>query len=108
MPGPWARSSLAPKRCPTPSESSSTITTWGESHGAAVGVVIDGCPGRLPLAEADIQADLDRRRPGQSAIVTPRKETDMVEILSGVFEGRTTGAPISDAGPQYRRPAGRL
>lgn len=71
-----------------------SITTWGESHGAAVGVVIDGCPGRLPLAEADIQADLDRRRPGQSAIVTPRKEPDKVEILSGVFEGRTTGAPI--------------
>jgi chorismate synthase len=72
-----------------------TISTWGESHGAAVGVVIDGCPPRLPLAEADIQADLDRRRPGQSAIVSPRKEKDTVEILSGVFEGRTTGAPIS-------------
>jgi chorismate synthase len=72
-----------------------TISTWGESHGAAVGVVIDGCPPRLPLAEADIQGDLDRRKPGQSAIVTPRKEPDRVEILSGVFEGRTTGAPIS-------------
>jgi chorismate synthase len=72
-----------------------TISTWGESHGPAVGVVIDGCPPRLPLAEADIQADLDRRRPGQSAIVTPRKEKDTVEILSGVFEGKTTGAPIS-------------
>jgi chorismate synthase len=72
-----------------------TITTWGESHGAAVGVVIDGCPGNLPLAEADIQPDLDRRKPGQSALVTPRKEPDTVEILSGVFEGRTTGAPIS-------------
>ena len=72
-----------------------TISTWGESHGAAVGVVIDGCPPRLPLVEADIQADLDRRKPGQSAIVTPRKEPDKVEILSGVFEGRTTGAPIS-------------
>ena len=71
------------------------ITTWGESHGAAVGVVIDGCPPRLPLSEADIQADLDRRKPGQSAIVTPRKEKDLVEILSGVFEGRTTGAPVS-------------
>ncbi|HXN35272.1 MAG TPA: chorismate synthase [Opitutaceae bacterium] len=72
-----------------------TISTWGESHGAAVGVVIDGCPARLPLSEADIQPDLDRRKPGQSAITTPRKEGDVVEILSGVFEGRTTGAPIS-------------
>ena len=72
-----------------------TIATWGESHGAAVGVVIDGCPAKLALAESDIQADLDRRRPGQSSIVTPRKEADTVEILSGVFEGRTTGAPIS-------------
>jgi chorismate synthase len=72
-----------------------TISTWGESHGAAVGVVIDGCPPGLPLGEADIQPDLDRRKPGQSAIVTPRKELDLVEILSGVFEGKTTGAPIS-------------
>jgi len=72
-----------------------TITTWGESHGAAVGVVIDGCPAGLPLAESDIQPDLDRRKPGQSSIVTPRKEADVVEILSGVFEGRTTGAPLS-------------
>jgi chorismate synthase len=72
-----------------------SITTWGESHGAAVGVVIDGCPPRLPLAAADIQAELDRRRPGQSDIVTPRKEADSVEILSGVFEGVTTGTPIS-------------
>jgi chorismate synthase len=72
-----------------------TIATWGESHGAAVGVVIDGCPPRFPLVEADIQAELDRRRPGQSDIVSPRKEQDRVEILSGVFEGRTTGAPIS-------------
>jgi chorismate synthase len=71
------------------------ITTWGESHGSAVGVVVDGCPPRLPLAEADIQGDLDRRRPGQSALVTPRKEADRVEILSGVFEGRTTGAPLT-------------
>jgi chorismate synthase len=71
------------------------ITTWGESHGAAVGVVIDGCPPGLPLSEGDIQADLDRRKPGQSDIVTPRKEKDLVEILSGVFEGRTTGAPVS-------------
>jgi chorismate synthase len=72
-----------------------TVTTWGESHGPAVGAVIDGCPPRLPLEAADIQAELDRRRPGQSDIVTPRQEQDRVEILSGVFEGRTTGTPIS-------------
>jgi chorismate synthase len=71
------------------------ITTWGESHGPAVGVVIDGCPARLPITAAEIQADLDRRRPGQSDITTPRKEADTVEILSGVFEGLTTGVPIS-------------
>lgn len=71
------------------------ITTWGESHGGGVGVVIDGCPPRLELSEADIQPDLDRRRPGQSSIVTPRKETDTVQILSGVFEGMTLGTPIS-------------
>ena len=71
------------------------ITTWGESHGPAVGVVIDGCPPRLPLSAAEIQADLDRRRPGQSDITTPRKEDDKVEVLSGVFEGLTTGVPIS-------------
>jgi len=72
-----------------------TVSTWGESHGPAVGVVVDGCPPGLPLTEADIQAELDRRRPGQSDIVTPRAEEDKVEILSGLFEGRTTGAPIS-------------
>jgi len=72
-----------------------TVSTWGESHGPAVGVVIDGCPPRLPLGESDIQPDLDRRRPGQSDIVSPRREKDTVEILSGVFEGRTTGAPVS-------------
>jgi chorismate synthase len=72
-----------------------SITTWGESHGAGVGVVVDGCPPRLPLDVAEIQAELDRRRPGQSDIVTPRKEEDRVEILSGLFEGRTTGTPIS-------------
>lgn len=72
-----------------------TVTTWGESHGPGVGVVIDGCPPRLPLDAAEIQAELDRRRPGQSDIVTPRKEEDRVEILSGLFEGRTTGHPIS-------------
>jgi chorismate synthase len=71
------------------------ITTWGESHGGGVGVVIDGCPPRIELTEADIQPDLDRRRPGQSKIVTPRKETDTVQILSGTFEGKTLGTPIS-------------
>jgi len=71
------------------------ITTWGESHGGGVGVVVDGCPPRLALSEADIQPDLDRRRPGQSSITTPRKETDTVQILSGVFEGQTLGTPIS-------------
>lgn len=71
------------------------ITTWGESHGGGVGVVVDGCPPRLELTEADIQPDLDRRRPGQSKIVTPRKETDKVQILSGTFEGKTLGTPIS-------------
>ncbi len=71
------------------------ITTWGESHGYGVGVVIDGCPAGLLLDEADIQKELDRRRPGQSEITTPRKEEDKAEILSGVFSGKTTGAPIS-------------
>jgi chorismate synthase len=70
------------------------ITTWGESHGGGVGVVVDGCPPRLALTEADIQPDLDRRRPGQSRIVTPRKESDTVQILSGTFEGKTLGTPI--------------
>jgi chorismate synthase len=70
------------------------ITTWGESHGGGVGVVVDGCPPRLKLTEADIQPDLDRRRPGQSKIVSPRKESDTVQILSGTFEGRTLGTPI--------------
>lgn len=71
------------------------ITTWGESHGKALGVVIDGCPAGLPLTEADIQPFLDRRKPGTSAVTTQRKEDDLVEILSGTFEGRTTGTPIS-------------
>jgi len=71
------------------------ITTWGESHGPAVGVVIDGCPAGLPLEEADIQKELDRRRPGQSDVTTQRKEEDRAEILSGLFSGKTTGAPIS-------------
>ena len=71
------------------------IATWGESHGGGVGVVIDGCPPRLALSEQDIQPDLDRRRPGQSDIVTPRKEEDACRILSGVFQGLTLGTPIS-------------
>ena len=71
------------------------ITTWGESHGPGVGVVIDGCPAGLSLSTEDIQAFLDRRRPGQSKYTTKRNESDSVEILSGVFEGQTTGTPIS-------------
>jgi chorismate synthase len=72
------------------------ITTWGESHGGGVGVVVDGCPPRLKLSESDIQPDLDRRRPGQSKIVTPRKESDTVQILSGISsDGKTLGTPIS-------------
>lgn len=71
------------------------IATWGESHGGGVGVVVEGCPPRVPLSEADIQVDLDRRRPGQSEIVTPRDEADTCRILSGVFEGKTLGTPIS-------------
>ena len=71
------------------------ITTWGESHGAGVGVVVDGCPSGLPLSEEDIQIYLNRRKPGQSKYTTQRKEGDQVEILSGIFEGRTTGTPIS-------------
>lgn len=71
------------------------ISTWGESHGKALGVVIDGCPAGLTLCEEDIQVFLDRRKPGTSSITTSRKENDSVEILSGVFEGKTTGTPIS-------------
>lgn len=71
------------------------ITTWGESHGPAIGVVIDGCPAGMPLEEADIQKELDRRRPGQSDVTTQRREEDRAQILSGVFSGKTTGAPIS-------------
>jgi chorismate synthase len=70
------------------------LTTFGESHGGAIGAVVDGCPPLLPLGEADIQPDLDRRAPGQSHLVTQRKESDTVRILSGVFEGRTLGTPI--------------
>lgn len=72
-----------------------SITTWGESHGAGIGVVIDGCPAGLPLSEEDIQLFLNRRRPGQSKFTTKRNESDTAEILSGVFEGKTTGTPIS-------------
>ena len=71
-----------------------TVTTFGESHGPAIGAVVDGCPPGMPLSEADLQLDLDRRKPGTSRHVTQRKEEDRVEILSGVFEGKTTGAPI--------------
>lgn len=71
-----------------------TLTTFGESHGPALGCIIDGCPPGLPLDESDIQPDLDRRRPGMSKYATQRKEPDQVEILSGVFEGQTTGTPI--------------
>jgi chorismate synthase len=71
------------------------VTTFGESHGGGVGVVIDGCPPHVPIAEADIQRELDRRRPGQSQVTTQRQEKDRCEILSGVFEGQTLGTPIS-------------
>jgi chorismate synthase len=82
------------------------ISSWGESHGGGIGVVIDGCPPRLPLGIEDIQPDLTRRRPGQSKITTPRDEADQVEILSGVFDSLTLGTPIAmlvrnqDARPQ--------
>lgn len=71
------------------------ITTWGESHGPALGVIVDGCPAGLEISPEDIQYELDRRRPGQSRITTQRKEADRIEILSGVFEGKTLGTPIS-------------
>ncbi len=71
------------------------VTTWGESHGPALGAVIDGCPPRLPLSVEDVQLELDRRRPGVQPHASGRREPDRVEILSGVFEGRTTGTPIS-------------
>jgi chorismate synthase len=71
------------------------FTTWGESHGPALGCVVDGCPPNIPLKERDIQIELNRRKPGQSKFVTQRKESDTVHILSGVFEGKTTGTPIS-------------
>ncbi|MCD8052856.1 MAG: chorismate synthase [Lachnospiraceae bacterium] len=72
-----------------------TVTTWGESHGPAVGAVVDGCPAGLPLCEEDIQVLMDRRKPGQNRFTTARKEEDEIHILSGVFEGKTTGTPIS-------------
>src|SRR2546423_1589069 len=71
------------------------ITTFGESHGGGIGVVIDGCPPLIEVADADIQCELDRRQPGQSKITTQRKEEDRCEILSGVFEGKTLGTPIA-------------
>lgn len=71
-----------------------TFTTFGESHGKGIGVVVDGVPAGIPLTEKDIQPDLDKRRPGQSGVTTPRKESDTVHILSGVFEGKTTGHPV--------------
>src|SRR5438132_4987263 len=72
-----------------------TVTTFGESHGPAIGCVVDGCPPGMQLSEADIQPDLDRRKPGTSRHVTQRHEDDKVEILSGVYEGKTTGTPIA-------------
>lgn len=75
------------------------VTTFGESHGGGVGCIIDGCPPRLPLSELDMQVDLDRRRPGQSRITTPRKETDTCKISSGVADGLTTGSPIKVEAP---------
>jgi len=71
------------------------FTTWGESHGPAIGCVVDGCPPNIPLSVKDIQKDMDRRRPGKSKFTSQRKESDKVEVLSGVFQGRTTGTPIS-------------
>jgi chorismate synthase len=71
------------------------VTTWGESHGAAVGATVDGCPPNIPLAEPDIQKEMDRRRPGRLPVTSARDEKDRVEILAGVFEGKTTGTPIS-------------
>ena len=71
------------------------FTTWGESHGPAIGCIVDGCPPNINLKEQDIQIELDKRKPGQSKFTTQRKEDDKVQILSGVFEGKTTGTPIS-------------
>ena len=71
------------------------ITTWGESHGPGIGVVVDGCPAGLPLSEKDIQVELDRRRTGQSKVTTTRKEPDQIRFLSGIFNGKTTGTPLA-------------
>src|SRR5438034_9328021 len=91
------------------------VTTFGESHGGGIGVVIDGCPPRIDISEAEIQRELDRRRPGQSKLTTQRKEKDRCEILSGVFEGKTLGSPLTimvrnkDARPEdYREIAGKF
>ena len=91
------------------------VTTFGESHGGGIGVVIDGCPPRIDICEADIQRELDRRRPGQSKITTQRKEEDRCEIVSGVFEGKTLGTPLTvmvrnkDARPEdYSEIAGKF
>ena len=91
------------------------VTTFGESHGGGIGLVIDGCPPRIDIAEADIQRELDRRRPGQSKLTTQRKEEDRCEILSGIFEGKTLGTPLTmmvrnkDARPEdYREIAGKF
>ena len=71
------------------------FTTWGESHGPAIGCIVDGCPPNVEIKESDIQKDLNRRKPGQSKYTTQRKEDDKVQILSGVFEGKSTGTPIA-------------
>ena len=71
------------------------FTTWGESHGPAIGCIIDGCPPNIPISEKEIQIDMDRRRPGNTKFVSQRKESDKIEILSGVFDGKSTGTPIS-------------
>src|SRR5881628_2026489 len=91
------------------------VTTFGESHGGGIGVVIDGCPPRIEISEAEIQRELDRRRPGQSKLTTQRKEEDRCEILSGIFEGKTLGTPLTimvrnkDARPEdYSEIAGKF
>ena len=71
------------------------FTTWGESHGPAIGCIVDGCPPNIPISEKDIQKDMNRRRPGNSKFVSQRKESDKIEILSGIFNGKSTGTPIS-------------
>ena len=71
------------------------FTTWGESHGPAIGCIVDGCPPNIPISERDIQIELNKRKPGQSKFTTQRKEDDKINILSGVFEGKSTGTPIS-------------